>query len=559
MNKKGFTLIELLAIIVVLILIALIAVPIVTNISKNAKKSAAVSNTYNYLNALEGNGIENLSNGTYDISDINIEVKGKKPTSGTINIKKGSIESATICINNYSVHYDGKTAEVQGPCSNSQNNSTVKYKETLLNGTDPVLKGDMVPVTISNDGTVKKADITEEWYKYSEKKWANAVVLVDNTTYEADDTIPENKIKAYYVWIPRYKYKLFDNATESTIDIVFEDKNTAKSEGTQIGEYRSHPAFTYGDKELNGIWVGKFEPSVITTDPCYTNNTKENCNKELTDVRIKANVYSLDNQAVAKQYLTSLNFSEDSKMMKNVEWGAVTYLSHSIYGINGKVRRNNNSVSNRNKTGCGAGDNAGDVGSSTDCQIAFGNASTYPQSTTGNITGIFDMGGGSIEYMMSVLANENGVPYSGMNNKYNSGFNGPFGCTTCTNGNPSGIDSSIKELTSGINFPPRRDYDLYYNYALGNSSFFTKSIYKLCNKNICYGQALSETTKTTTYDKANDSWYGEFNLYLGKAVPWIIRGGSAYGASDNEPSGIFTLSKSPGDGTFAWSFRVVVR
>lgn len=43
-------------------------------------------------------------------------------------------------------------------------------------------------------------------------------------------------------------------------NIKFVDKNT-KDNGTQVGEYYTHPAFTFGDKELDGIWVGKFEMS----------------------------------------------------------------------------------------------------------------------------------------------------------------------------------------------------------------------------------------------------------------------------------------------------------
>ena len=48
------------------------------------------------------------------------------------------------------------------------------YTETILNGTDPVLKDNLVPVTIDTDGTVKKANIYTKWYNYENKEWANA-------------------------------------------------------------------------------------------------------------------------------------------------------------------------------------------------------------------------------------------------------------------------------------------------------------------------------------------------------------------------------------------------
>jgi hypothetical protein len=41
------------------------------------------------------------------------------------------------------------------------------------------------------------------------------------------------------------------------IDIVFENKNTEVSVGTEVGQYHSHPAFQAFN--VNGIWVGKFE------------------------------------------------------------------------------------------------------------------------------------------------------------------------------------------------------------------------------------------------------------------------------------------------------------
>ena len=43
------------------------------------------------------------------------------------------------------------------------------YTEEALNGADPVLKENLIPVTIENDGTVKKDDMKEKWYSYEEK------------------------------------------------------------------------------------------------------------------------------------------------------------------------------------------------------------------------------------------------------------------------------------------------------------------------------------------------------------------------------------------------------
>ena len=104
-------------------------------------------------------------------------------------------------------------------------------------------------------------------------------------------TIPENDILAYFVWIPRYKYKLF-NATyvsgtsAQLIEVTFENGTsttgtvtcTYASNGAETcqnkanGNWYTHSAFTMinasGNKtELKGIWVAKFEVSGSTTAP----------------------------------------------------------------------------------------------------------------------------------------------------------------------------------------------------------------------------------------------------------------------------------------------------
>ena len=408
-----------------------------------------------------------------------------------------------------------------------------QYKDDKLNGADPVLKKDMIPVTISNDGTVKKADIKDEWYNYTNKEWANAVVLVDNSKYNAGEEIPEAKIKAYYVWIPRFRYQLFDNTTESEINIAFESAYTNKSLSTTVGEYLTHPAFTYGNEELSGFWVGKFETTGTQSSPSikpYTSTT----NSDITSLR------SLN---VSTQYNTAGSVSSNSTMMKNDEWGAVAYLSHSKYGLNGKVRINND---NRYHTGCGADTDGKSAAAS--CDIEYGKVTEYPQSTTGNITGIFDMSGGAWEYMMAVRADSNGKPLSGRHNLYNSGFNGKFGCPTCDS-STSGVDSSILELTTGTNYPESKEYNLYDNPSNRNRITETNG----CNGSACYGHAMNEIRKASG---GTGAWYSEYSSFVSTGGPFVLRGGNySRGAS----AGVFVFANGSGYAYSYDSFRVVVR
>ena len=226
----------------------------------------------------------------------------------------------------------------------------------------PVLAEGMIPVVYDEGlGIWLKADTNAGWYNYTDKIWANAVMVKNDASKESlcsrsrtdyieampFTPIMEEDILAYYVWIPRYKYKLFNvsyssGTSPSLIDVVFENKTAstgiAKCTTSEIGvetcqnkangNYYTHPAFTFGNQELTGIWVGKFETTGNDITPT-----------------IKPNEISLRNQNVSTQFITSQKFNSasyltnietnqaDAHMMKNIEWGAVAYLKQSKYGL----------------------------------------------------------------------------------------------------------------------------------------------------------------------------------------------------------------------------------
>lgn len=135
-NKKGFTLIELLAVIVILAIIALIATPIILNMINDAKKSAAKDSAYGYMKSVDnyialasmGNGISTQYdasklpegyNGTSDktctketckdfFDAVDATVKGTKPTEITMVFNSGSVTSATLKIDGFTVNIDAQ-------------------------------------------------------------------------------------------------------------------------------------------------------------------------------------------------------------------------------------------------------------------------------------------------------------------------------------------------------------------------------------------------------------------------------------------------------------------
>ncbi len=279
------------------------------------------------------------------------------------------------------------------------------YEDSVINGARPELSKELIPITLDNTGVVTYANTNEKWYDYANKEWANAVILVDSPSknYNVGDVISESDIESYFVWIPRYRYKLFHaNQADGTttklpesiaqeIEIEFESKDTQSSNGSKDGEWLTHPAFTNFD--ANGIWVGKFETGYKGST---STTTAEVSSSDPTKIQVKPNVHSWRSNSVSNFFKAMYNYNRglDSHMMKNTEWGAVAYLSHSRYGINTEVRINNNS---NFLTGYAA--NTKDAGSSATANQPYNTETGYLASTTGNITGVYDMSGGVWEYV----------------------------------------------------------------------------------------------------------------------------------------------------------------
>ena len=400
-------------------------------------------------------------------------------------------------------------------------NETKEYVGPL--DIDVELAQGLIPVTYNSSGDVVVADTSTKWYDYSNHEWANAVLVncADSTIkskYFNDDmslkssvvglTISMDEILQMYVYIPRYKYQLF-NAEDGTsnpqaINITFESKTTAKSTGTKNGEWLTHPAFTFGDKELAGIWVGKFETSNTSALPKIVPNVSS-----LRDMTVSAqfNTSRLMTTTLSSTYGTSTN--DDSHMMKNMEWGAVAYLSSSVYGrytnastcieSGCEVWINNNS---NYTTGCAGSSVSADIASTCN---AWNTATGVNASTTGNIYGIYDMSGGAWE---DVMGNYNDtISYAG-------------------------FDS----------MPESKYYDKYT--GINSESDFTK--YHL-------GDATKETLKTKS--TGGNAWYGDYSKSVRSSAPWVSRGGDD---SSSTLAGVFHFISSFGHSDSGNSFRVVL-
>src|SRR5574344_1428574 len=502
MKNKGFTLVEIIGVITLIAVISLLVMPPIIN--QINKKKAEMTNSLEqqvYAGAtLYANDNVSLMEYTTCVK-LSTLVSGDYLDSSIYSYAKTDNrfnEDAYVKIINDKQNADGSnhyTYELTDTCG-------IPYTDPILNGADPILVDGMIPVNIADDGTVTKADIYNGWYNYTNKEWANMVLVTSGTRQQYINANPGVKITlddilGYYVWIPRYKYAITSGTGSRLINVVFENKNTAKSTGTAIGtDYLTHPGFTFGTEELNGFWFAKFETSGTLDNPLVLPNQTS-----LKELKVNKEY----NSSLLFKTSTYINGNIDAHMVMNKEWGSVAYLVNSIYGRCADTTCTEVSINNRFVTGNSAG-RPGDTTTGSDVTYTYNTTEGYTASTTGNISGIYDMSGGAWENVMGVYKTSSGTPYSGYDSNWNSGFNGTYGHVSGS-------------LTTGDSFPASK----YYQTYSGTSSATG------CNGGICYGDALSETL----------SWNGDLDQDITAVEPWYGRGGSA---GYNSMGGIFSYS-----------------
>ena len=370
--------------------------PILISNLGNSKKIANAKVIYN--NSFMYNNSNEIQTHTYRLrvwlkSDINMS---KYTVKQEIDDSKTNI-SLTGCTFKFKV-----------------NVSTVEQNLDTSGANKPVLASNMIPVYYDETAKVwKKADVKNKtmenrWYNYENHIWANAVTVKDTNrqTYlnaNVGTPISMDDITTMWVWIPRFNavtpsnYNGGTQALPNAIDVTFVKQNESALD-----------AFTFGTKQLSGFWYGKFEVGGTLVSAC----TNETCN--VSNIAVKPNVTSLRRQTVSSFFYASRSMEQpnnsfgfvssevDTHMSKNNEWGAVAYLTQSIYGrCSGsnacvEVGINNNSAYT---TGIGAAPGTSSTSSVTN---TYDTVLGMSASTTGNIYGIYDMSGGALEYVMGI-------------------------------------------------------------------------------------------------------------------------------------------------------------
>lgn len=357
--------------------------------------------------------------------------------------------------------------------ANEQVDNSILIADVKMLENKPNLDNGLIPVYYDLDTNKwRKADsnnTNNNWYSYENKMWANAILISDNkkrNTYlesSVNTVIDNNDITAFYVWIPRFKYRVFNinrqasnkegysyDALNKGIEIKFERgiSNTGNVNcvyNDMIGEsisnladsclydesdaivtssnnlnyknaWYTHPAFTFGNKEIEGFWIGKFETRGSKEKPIILPNISSlNC--EVCDTNYSTNF------TISKIFQNyGLSNEVDAHMLTNLEWGAVSYLTNSKYGLcdNTGCRTTYPNNSSKYYTGRSSGDDISNIvnnygnydyiGYKLD---EFGNQTNSRDiskvaSSTRNITGVYDLVGSYVEQVMGNMLNKEG-------------------------------------------------------------------------------------------------------------------------------------------------------
>lgn len=373
--EKNNNLTKIIIVTAVIIIIFVLTIIIIFFISSYYKKA---NNNYNMLidnNILEDDDNQNENDKIFQEENLVIIDNSNE----SINRKYGRIEVVWI---------------------DENNNVIEKPLEPSLGGLTPIKFNS----SINNFQVVQSND--EEWYNYDEQKWANAI----------------NSDGSYFVWIPRYAYRIIYYSNENYSNIIgfcdgrglikINDDGSftrISKNNTGIRETSNHyivaPAFSKDtasgyrnggwSKDLSGIWVAKYEMS-METNGIHT----DTINIDVGNITINDNIKAVSKPAVSSWrnisinncYLNSFYYdrNRDSHLMKSSEWGAIAYLSYSKYGTNGRSIQ------------CNTNSNYLTGGSTTITSVYLSNKG---QSSNGNETGVYDLVGGAWEYIAAYIDN----------------------------------------------------------------------------------------------------------------------------------------------------------
>ena len=390
------------------------------------------------------------------------------------------------------------------------------------------------------------------------------------------------------------------------------------------------------DKELTGIWVAKFEAGyasgnnrapVVASEESYENNNSNQVyvagversrnadgsiksdgleiarnwldgmygNSGSANIKIKyptfqpltysmnyitsSEAYRISKALTGNNNIYGLNSENtDSHLMKNSEWGAVAYLTQSIYGKNSEIATNNATLnsggtprtSTQGKTGvdsvyavtgCTSNSTSVDAKKTTIEKInnVSGNTATTDgiyvwdqlngqnASSSGNIYGIYDLSGGISERTANFVSNGNGNI-----NAYGKELKEETGASGTNTGISTKYVTIYPSNDAGITNLETAGRANYKNYANNTN------IYGDAMREITDAKAGSDTAETGWNTSAGSTFvatYRDYSIFPGSTSPLFARGGGWYSGSS---AGMFAFNYTDGYPNYLTGFRTVL-
>ena len=360
----------------------------------------------------------------------------------------------------------------------------------------------------------------------------------------------------------------------NNISRLYTDANTTANNTT----WATHPAFAFGNTELNGLWIGKFETTGKVNAPTIKPNQHANVFESIGDFYTMARSIGTgtydptNNGGNTIPGITQNSHNLDkatSHMLKNSEWGAITYLASSKYGAG----TNNVSINSaypsesadadmaspsssfrEGTTGCGPNNINRSTTTYSSVTASTGETVDLPAlssshiedplacgdvdhsyigsigqlaSTTNNVYGIYDMSGGASEEVMGNLTGRDDQSHSSSTSYTRNPIKPPY------------IDLYKTPLGFGSN--PAWSYSHNVQYFYNND---------VCTWGTCGGHALHETKQYQSLSDHRQSWGYDYSDFVysdwRSNFRWFERGGDAgYGIG----AGLFYSSNGDGHST----------
>ena len=206
----------------------------------------------------------------------------------------------------------GDYSLVNGTYSNRPDLSGFKAQNTRYIQEDS--NGNIVPENWITDNINDS-----EWYNYKDSKWANVYVETNGTDM-------------YYVWIPRYCYKLNQDSEKSDVKFIdtsnnYKDENGNVTSWTQLKEegYQIPEAFQYNGYRIPGYWSMKYTAGEMSGNS--TVNYDMSVYRGVITIRNIVLNTSITNSNPIAKYTIALN----GKIIKTIED------SSSVSDINSQV------------------------------------------------------------------------------------------------------------------------------------------------------------------------------------------------------------------------------